>query len=303
MVADIRQIFSRWLRVMTSRSVMSRKSLSTPRSCTSSMNTCVTVSSSGSVSMRRSSTPVVQNSSCVELPALVSRRMEYPMVPPISSPRSSATRAATPMALMRRGCVHMTYTGSPRAAASSRMYCGTCVVLPHPVSPSMMVTRLAAMPCSSSCRNWYTGRDMRVPTNGPPSGTSGGTRGLGRRSGNLSQSSLPWTVWGTNTLALPPMPSVVESTLKEPPPGAFSPPPPLIMICFSQSALPSSEPAAPSIPRSPSLGRTTPCSTYSSSSACCTPRALRSVTITVCVSTLGAMAACAIFPNCAQTAN
>eukprot|EP00982_Pelagococcus_subviridis_P015117 31379-Pelagococcus_subviridis.AAC.22 len=49
--------------VMTSRSVISRKSLSTPRSWTSSMKTCETVSSSGSVSILRRSTPVVQNKS------------------------------------------------------------------------------------------------------------------------------------------------------------------------------------------------------------------------------------------------
>ena len=48
--------------------------------------------------------------------------------------RACATRCASPTALMRRGCVQTMLQAPPRpcATASSKMNCGTCVLLPHP---------------------------------------------------------------------------------------------------------------------------------------------------------------------------
>ena len=71
---------------------------------------------------------------------LDSRRMVYPTVSPGLSPRSVATLSATDTAEMRRGCVHSTRQALPCCHDSSKMYCGTCVVLPQPVSPLMSTT-------------------------------------------------------------------------------------------------------------------------------------------------------------------
>jgi len=124
-----------------SRSTMSRKSLSMERSCTSSTNTCVTFSSSLSCSRRFSRIPVVQKSKRVcSGEALESSLTVYPTVFPTFSFLSRATRSATDMALKRLGWATMTLHGTPLAAHSSRTNCGTCVVLPEPVSPSTTVT-------------------------------------------------------------------------------------------------------------------------------------------------------------------
>ena len=53
-------------------------------------------------------------------------------VSPMRSPRSDATRSATDIAEMRRGCATTMLQHLPWAAASSRQNCGTCVVLPVP---------------------------------------------------------------------------------------------------------------------------------------------------------------------------
>lgn len=55
-------------------------------------------------------------------------------VPPMLSPRSSAMRSATAMALIRRGCVQTILQLGPMPG-SSRRNCGTWVDFPHPVSP------------------------------------------------------------------------------------------------------------------------------------------------------------------------
>ena len=92
-----------------------------------------------------------------------SRRILYPTDLPMASPRSEATRAATDVALMRRGCVQMMEVRppSPRITASSRMNCGSCVVLPHPVSPATMVTWWFATACRSSAVLAHDGSFMR----------------------------------------------------------------------------------------------------------------------------------------------
>mmetsp|Transcript_61753 Transcript_61753/g.194756 ORF Transcript_61753/g.194756 Transcript_61753/m.194756 type:complete len:294 (+) Transcript_61753:2066-2947(+) len=69
-----------------------------------------------------------------------------PTACPSGSMRSSATRSAAAMAAIRRGCVQTMFTlvASPLRTAFSRMYCGTCVVLPQPVEPEMSTTGLAS---------------------------------------------------------------------------------------------------------------------------------------------------------------
>ena len=54
-------------------------------------------------------------------------------------------RSATPIAEIRRGCVHTIYIGLEDAASSSRIDWGTCVVFPQAVSPEMMITLLCRM--------------------------------------------------------------------------------------------------------------------------------------------------------------
>lgn len=68
-----------------------------------------------------------------------SNRIWYPILSrPTVSARSSATRWATDMALIRLGCVHITLQTEPSklVMALSRMNCATCVVFPHPTKAS-----------------------------------------------------------------------------------------------------------------------------------------------------------------------
>lgn len=58
---------------------------------------------------------------------------------PSLQPTSSATRFATLMAATRRGWVQPTFFPPSHHPASYR-YCGSCVVLPLPVSPTMIST-------------------------------------------------------------------------------------------------------------------------------------------------------------------
>mmetsp|Transcript_138065 Transcript_138065/g.441048 ORF Transcript_138065/g.441048 Transcript_138065/m.441048 type:complete len:259 (+) Transcript_138065:2557-3333(+) len=109
----------------------------------------------------RNSTPVVQNKILHFGPQTDTPRTLYPTTPsPTTSPNSSATRFATVMAAMRRGCVQMMRQGGPeaprgagyaasllRASTISKMYAATWVVFPLPVSPCSNVTLLAATVC------------------------------------------------------------------------------------------------------------------------------------------------------------
>ena len=94
-------------------------------------------------------------------------------MPPTLSPRSAATRSATPTAEMRRGCVHTIEHGVLARAASSSTYCGTCVVLPHPVSPSTTTTCWLPMARSSSARCEKAGSASRCALSGAPAGGAG----------------------------------------------------------------------------------------------------------------------------------
>ena len=59
---------------------------------------------------------------------------------PNFSPLSEATLSDTDIADIRLGCVHIMLQEAPRVASisDSKMNCGICVVLPHPVSPEMI---------------------------------------------------------------------------------------------------------------------------------------------------------------------
>jgi hypothetical protein len=97
--------------------------------------------SDASLVSRRNSTPDVQNNSEQSAETRLSNRIWYPTVLwPILSPRSFAMRSETVIALIRRGCVHTIDAPRPFAHASSKMYCGTCVVFPHPVDPATSTT-------------------------------------------------------------------------------------------------------------------------------------------------------------------
>ena len=89
-----------------------------------------------------SKTPVVQNSNRVCADRFDSRRIWYPTASPSSSPLSAATLAATETADIRRGWVQIMLQSEPRRLfiSSSRMNCGSWVVLPQPVSPEMTRT-------------------------------------------------------------------------------------------------------------------------------------------------------------------
>ena len=119
------------------------------------------LSAPGLVSLR-SSTPLVQNISAHSALDLVSSLIWYPTLPaPICSPLSLATRSDTVTAEMRLGCVHMIAAPFPRAQASSMRYCGTCVVLPHPVAPATRTTWLCLTASRIAGLNSSTGSAAR----------------------------------------------------------------------------------------------------------------------------------------------
>mmetsp|Transcript_6217 Transcript_6217/g.13024 ORF Transcript_6217/g.13024 Transcript_6217/m.13024 type:complete len:242 (+) Transcript_6217:2349-3074(+) len=151
----------------TSRSFRStsKKSVLMSRSCTSSITTCETPPSDGSLTIRRSSTPVVTNSMHPDFRGETPlRRTLYPTELPSFSPRSSATRSATEEAAMRLGCVTTMFveTPSPRAIASSRMYWGHWVDFPLPVPPETTTTWFVFKASSRSSRIALIGRASRI---------------------------------------------------------------------------------------------------------------------------------------------
>mmetsp|Transcript_24228 Transcript_24228/g.84123 ORF Transcript_24228/g.84123 Transcript_24228/m.84123 type:complete len:264 (-) Transcript_24228:289-1080(-) len=160
-VADMMTTRRSGRRGSRSRMVISRKSEYRSRSCTSSTTMCVMAVRSGSPVIMRISTPVVQKISCVLGPRTFSSRMLKPTVSPSSSHLSKATRSASDTALMRRGCVTMTFAVGP-ISGSSRMNCGTCVLLPHPVSPETTTTWLERTSRHSSSALAYAGSRERV---------------------------------------------------------------------------------------------------------------------------------------------
>ena len=116
-----------------------RMSVCSVRSCASSTIITAYDARSGSPKNSRSSMPSVMYFSLVFSDVQSSNRMLYPTSFPSFTPASSATRAETDIAATRRGCVHPIFWPS-RANPASHMYCGICVVLPEPVSPTITTT-------------------------------------------------------------------------------------------------------------------------------------------------------------------
>src|SRR6185503_15574959 len=82
--------------------------------------------------------PSVISLIAVRLPTWSWKRTLQPTRPPTWSPSSSAMRAATERAAMRRGCVWPMRPTSARPISSRIL--GSCVVLPDPVSPHTITT-------------------------------------------------------------------------------------------------------------------------------------------------------------------
>mmetsp|Transcript_11356 Transcript_11356/g.47501 ORF Transcript_11356/g.47501 Transcript_11356/m.47501 type:complete len:506 (-) Transcript_11356:330-1847(-) len=108
--------------------------------------------------------PSVMNLILGSSPTFLSYRTWYPTSPPRGTSSSCATLVAVDVTATRRGCVTATAPGCAAHVGSpypdSYKNCGTCVVLPHPVSPQMTTTGL-----------WFTWSTMSCsePSMGKPS--------------------------------------------------------------------------------------------------------------------------------------
>ena len=139
------------------------RSTLTPLSCTSSTTTALYFVSHGSRSISCNSMPSVKNLIFILGEIDVSNRTEYPTLlagdeEPSGVPISSATRLASEIAATRLGSViamhpptvasttfsgqvdEGTFTGFGRHQSSAMRNCGTCVLFPHPVSPTSNMT-------------------------------------------------------------------------------------------------------------------------------------------------------------------
>src|SRR5271155_4928921 len=102
-------------------------------------------SRSGELSNNRRRTPDVAKVIRVDELVFVSNRIAYPINDsrePRSlafSPSSCDTLRARDMAEIRRGCVTRIRQSRPEVSSFSRMYEGTCVLFPAPVSAHKMV--------------------------------------------------------------------------------------------------------------------------------------------------------------------
>jgi len=108
------------------------------RSCASSRMIESYSRSSRSPCVSASRMPSVISLMAVRLPTWSWKRTLQPTTPPSSVPSSSAMRAATERAAMRRGWVWPMRPLLPRPISSSIF--GSCVVLPEPVSPQTITT-------------------------------------------------------------------------------------------------------------------------------------------------------------------
>src|SRR6185295_4833325 len=94
--------------------------------------------------------PSVMSLIAVRSPTASWKRTLQPTRLPTSVPSSSAMRAATERAAMRRGCVWPIRPALPRPMSSSIL--GSWVVLPEPVSPQTMTTGFASTAAQISSR-------------------------------------------------------------------------------------------------------------------------------------------------------
>ena len=124
------------------------------RSWNSSTTTAATPGSVGCSSSMRRNTPSVRKPMRTASLHAASKRVRQPTASPGRVPISSATRRATSRAASRRGSSTSTCPFNPASSNS----CGTCVVLPEPVS-AVSTTRLPrASAAASSAARPRTGR-------------------------------------------------------------------------------------------------------------------------------------------------
>ena len=108
------------------------------RSCASSMMIVPYSESSRSPCVSASRMPSVISFTTERAPTWSWKRTLYPTSSPSPVPSSSAMRAATERAAMRRGWVCPMRPAAPRPMSSAIF--GSCVVFPDPVSPHTMTT-------------------------------------------------------------------------------------------------------------------------------------------------------------------
>ncbi len=94
------------------------------------------------------------------------KRILKPTSLPNGEPSSSATRAATLRAAIRRGCVWPMSPSNPRP--KSRQIFGNCVLLPLPVSPHTTITWCRSMAVAISSRRAEMGNSSGNVTRGRP---------------------------------------------------------------------------------------------------------------------------------------
>lgn len=145
---------------VSSRHIANVRSVSRWRSCTSSRMTPETPASSGSASIRRSSTPVVTNSIRVRPEVVDSPRTVKPTSSPRRVPVSWASRLAAARAAIRRGWVTM--------------------IRPDPASGPAVVRRCPAV--VRRCSAMSGGMSVVLPVPGGASTTRRGNGSAGRRS-------------------------------------------------------------------------------------------------------------------------
>ncbi len=125
------------------------------RSCASSTMMVSLRRNSGSRSTSASSTPSVTTRTTDAGSVRSSKRTFQPTAPPRPTPSSSAMRAATARAAMRRGWVSVMHPSTPRPA--SMQIFGSWVVLPEPVSPATTTTWWEASAARTRSRACATG--------------------------------------------------------------------------------------------------------------------------------------------------
>mmetsp|Transcript_16927 Transcript_16927/g.12103 ORF Transcript_16927/g.12103 Transcript_16927/m.12103 type:complete len:215 (-) Transcript_16927:973-1617(-) len=156
-VAEVMMILRSRLWAATFFSKPKRTSVFRDRSCASSIIIALYSSNNSSFRDSRNNTPSVMYLMIVLSEVQSSNLMAYPTSWPNSTSISSATLFATDTAATLLGCVQPI---TPLYAyPTSLRYWVSWVVLPEPVSPTMMTILLSLTTVSSSSLTWNTGRN------------------------------------------------------------------------------------------------------------------------------------------------
>lgn len=157
MVADIKMNLTVGRGSTVTRSfriIINKKSICMFRSWISSRMMCVQSPKCLAWINFDSRTPVVQNKSLVSLFIYIfsSNPTLYPINWPSFNFRSSQIRVAFDDVAILVGCATMILHRLPLEYASSKMYCGNCVVFPQPVGPCKIVKQLFSIVSNISAR-------------------------------------------------------------------------------------------------------------------------------------------------------